>query len=73
MADLSITISVPDEQLPRMLTAFRRRFRNAELTQEEMLAGLKANAISQINSVVVAEETSAIEEQKATVVPLDLT
>lgn len=72
MAELSITITVPDEDMPRLLSAFARRFRNSDLTQEQMLNGLKQNAISQINSVVVAEEISAIEELKAAVQPLDI-
>lgn len=72
MAELSITISVPDQQLPRMLAAFRRRFKNPDLTQDQMLAGLKANAIDQIANVVRAEEIAAIEEQKGSVLPLDL-
>lgn len=72
MADLAITITVPDDQLPRMLAAFARRFRNPDLTQEMMLAGLKANAMQQIINVVMAEEQAAIEEQKATVSPLSL-
>lgn len=72
MADLSITITVPDDQLPRMLAAFARRFRNPDLTQDMMIAGLKANAMQQIINVVLAEEQAAIEESKAGVTPLDL-
>lgn len=72
MADLAITITVPDDELPRMLAAFARRFRNPDLTQEMMLAGLKANAMQQIINVVMAEEQAAFEEQKATVSPLSL-
>lgn len=72
MADLSITITLSDEHLARMLAAFRRRFSNPALTQEQMLYGLKQSAIQQINDVVVAEEKAAIEEQKISVAPLDL-
>lgn len=72
MADLSITITVPDAQLERMLNAFKRRFRNPNLTQEQMLYGLKATAMQQINAVVVAEEQSVLDELKSGVTPLDL-
>lgn len=73
MADLSITITISDEHLARMLAAFRRRFGNPNLTQEQMLYDLKQSAISQINEVVVSEEKAAIEEQKDSVTPLDMT
>ncbi len=72
MADLSITITASDADVARMLAAFARRFRNPDLTEEEMLAGLKINAIQQIVNVVLAEEQAAIEEQKQAVVPLEL-
>lgn len=72
MPDLTITISVSDEDAARMLSAFRRRFRSIDLTEEAMLQGLKLNAIQQINAVVMAEEKAVIEEQKEAVVPLNL-
>lgn len=72
MPDLTITISVSDEDAARMLSAFRRRFRSTDLTEEAMLQGLKLNAIQQINAVVMAEEKAVIEEQKEAVMPLNL-
>lgn len=73
MADLSITITVPDDELPRMIAGFARRFKNPDLTEAQMLAALKANAIDQIINVVLAEERAAIEESKAAVSALSLT
>lgn len=72
MAELTITITVPNAQVPRMLAAFARRFHNPDLTVPGMLAGLKQSAINQINEVVVTEERAALEEQKLTLVALDL-
>lgn len=72
MANLSISISISEEELPRMLAAFARRFKNPSLTEAQMLAALKANAINQINTVVVAEEQAALDEQKSSVTPLNL-
>ncbi len=73
MNELSIQIAVSNADLARMLAAFARRFRKPDLTVDEMLAGLKANAIAQINTVVTNEEKNAIEELKNEVTPLALT
>ncbi len=72
MATLSISITVSDEQVPRMLSAFARRFGKPDLTVEQMLAGLKQSAISQINEAVITEERAALEAAKMTLQNLDL-
>lgn len=72
MAELSITITASDEVVQRMVAGFARRARNPDLTTENMLAFLKANAIAQIQGVVLAEERAAIEEQKEAVSVLEL-
>lgn len=67
MAELSITITLSDDDSARMLAAFRRRTGNPDLTQEAMLYVLKTAAIEQIKNVVMIEEKAAIEEQKNSV------
>jgi hypothetical protein len=68
--ELAITFVVEDTDAERMRKAFARRFRKPSLTLGEMLAGLKANAMTQVNSVVLAEERDAIEETKAAIQPI---
>ena len=59
MADLSITITIPDEQVPRFLDGFRKQWGNPELTLEDLLPVLKANAIDQMKRVVQQQEINA--------------
>lgn len=72
MATLSISITIPDDQVSRMRQAFARRFGKPDLTVEEMLAGLKRNAINQINEAVITEERNALEAEKHVLRNLDL-
>lgn len=59
MAELSITITIPDEQVPRFLDGFRKQWGNPEMTMEQLLEALRQNAIEQMKRVVQQQEINA--------------
>lgn len=73
MAELSISIIIPDAEIARMLSAFRSRFGADDLTLEQVLAQLKTSAIMQINEMVISEEKAQLDAAKLTLQPLSLT
>ena len=72
MADLSISISIPDEQIPRLLDGFRKQWGNPDLTIDQLLPMLKANAVQQMKSVVRIQEVSAARAAADSIGELDI-
>lgn len=72
MADLAITISVPDEQLPRLLDGFRKQWGRPELTTDELLLLLKENAVQQMKAVVRNQEVNAAKAAAENITELDI-
>ena len=72
MADLSISITIPDEQLPRLLDGFRKQWGNPDLTIEELLPMLKESAIKQMKEVVRNQEVMSARAQADQIQYLDI-
>lgn len=74
MAILNFALSVPDDQVPRILAAMRYAYRNPTMTTAEIVEALRQNVRETVKGVVVNYERLEREKTLATpVAPPDVT
>ena len=74
MATLSFSVTVPDADVPRILTALRYAYGDNTLTQAQLVEKLRESARDKIKSIVVNYERIQRENTlKTPVTPPDVT
>lgn len=72
MAEFTITITIPDDQVDRLLNGFRRQWGNPALTLDDLIPALKQNAVNQMKTVVRQQEILAAKAEAEEILPMDI-
>lgn len=72
MAEFTITITIPDDQVERLLEGFRKQWGNPNLMLEDLIPALKQNAVNQMKTVVRQQEILAAKAEADAISFMDI-